>query len=180
MKTAPRPAGFVKLAEHPVRNEDETLAVAATLAPSLEPADVLSLTGTLGAGKTRFIQGLAHGLGVADECYVCSPTFSIIHEYPARLPLYHVDLYRIASPAELDDLGLDEYFEGTGVTAVEWFDRFPGAWPRNALEINIRTVPGEPDERVFALWGCAARAGELVRTWVSALQQPPRSLPNRG
>src|SRR5579885_1229509 len=81
---------------------------------------VVALAGPLGAGKTCFVQGLARGLGAAG--YVRSPTFTLIHEHRGPVPLYHVDLYRLA-PAELDTLGLEEVLEGPGVVAVEWADR---------------------------------------------------------
>lgn len=160
----------MNLGSHRLRNETETVTAASRLAPLLRANDVLAVTGELGAGKTRFVQGLAEGLSVPGECYVCSPSFAIIHEYPAAaLPLYHVDLYRISSLRELEDLGLHEYFERDGVTVVEWFDRFRSAWPPHTLEIELRLLAGEPDVRVLALGGDSERARDLASAWLEII-----------
>lgn len=115
------------------KSAEETKALAQRLAAELSEGDVLNLTGELGAGKTAFSQGLAAGLGVEDR--VTSPTFSIIKEYSGRLPLYHMDVYRLSSPAELVDLGYEEYFFGDGVTVVEWGDKVSELFPPDFLEI---------------------------------------------
>jgi len=103
-------------------SEADTRAIASRLAAGLAPGVVLLLSGDLGAGKTVFVRGLAEGLGImADQ--VTSPTFTLVHEYRGgRLPLIHVDLYRL-DRADLDDIGLDQDLAGTGVTAVEWPER---------------------------------------------------------
>src|SRR5712671_7280058 len=104
------------------QSEEETAAVGRELAATLSAGDVLLLYGDLGAGKTAFVRGLAEGLGVSRD-QVSSPTFTLIQEYRGgRLPLFHVDLYRIDDPREIDDLGLDEIAEG-GVMAIEWAER---------------------------------------------------------
>ena len=106
----------------PSQSEDETRAIAAGLAATLGAGDVLLLTGDLGSGKTAFVRGLAEGLGVRPE-EVTSPTFTLVHEYRGgRLPLVHVDLYRLES-ADLDEVGLDPDLAAAGVTAVEWAER---------------------------------------------------------
>ena len=103
-------------------SEAETRAIAATLAPSLEPGAVILLSGDLGAGKTAFVRGLAEGLGL-DPDDVTSPTFTLVHEYRGgRLPLIHVDLYRL-DHAELEEIGLDQDLAARGVIAVEWAER---------------------------------------------------------
>jgi tRNA threonylcarbamoyladenosine biosynthesis protein TsaE len=111
-------------------SEDETMAVARDLAATLQPGDVVLLSGTLGAGKTAFVRGLAAGLGV-DPAEVSSPTFTIVHEYRGgRLVLYHADLYRLERTAT-EDIGLEEMGVRDGVLAIEWPDRLthdlPGA-----------------------------------------------------
>ena len=107
---------------HTSHSESETRAIAAALAPTLMPGSVILLSGDLGAGKTAFVRGLAAGLGL-DPDEVTSPTFTIVHEYRGgRLPLIHVDLYRL-DRAELDDIGLDQDLAEEGVTAVEWSER---------------------------------------------------------
>jgi tRNA threonylcarbamoyladenosine biosynthesis protein TsaE len=105
-------------------SDAETAAAGRTLAQTLAPGAVVLLVGDLGAGKTAFVRGLAEGLGI-DPADVSSPTFTLIQEYRGgRLPLFHVDLYRLTL-AEVDDLGLDEMSLGGGVMAIEWPDRLP-------------------------------------------------------
>jgi len=127
------------------RSEDETAAVGRELARSLAAGDVVLLHGDLGAGKTALVRGLAEGLGVpADD--VSSPTFTLVQEYRGgRLPLFHVDLYRLNDPREIDDLGLDEIAED-GVLAIEWAERHPRP-PRNAIRVRIEHV-GETERRI--------------------------------
>jgi len=105
-------------------SEGETAAAGAALGRTLFAGDVVLLTGPLGAGKTAFVRGLAEGLD-CDPSAVSSPTFAIVQEYRGRVTLEHVDLYRL-SAAEVDDLGLDDLFEGA-VAAIEWPDRWTGA-----------------------------------------------------
>jgi tRNA threonylcarbamoyladenosine biosynthesis protein TsaE len=126
-------------------SEEETAAVGRELAATLSAGDVVLLYGDLGAGKTAFVRGLAEGLGVSrDE--VSSPTFTLIQEYRGgRLPLFHVDLYRIEDPREFDELGLDEIAEG-GVLAIEWAERLPQP-PQDAVRVSI-THAGESERRV--------------------------------
>ncbi|MBO8178812.1 tRNA (adenosine(37)-N6)-threonylcarbamoyltransferase complex ATPase subunit type 1 TsaE [Aeribacillus pallidus] len=112
---------------------EETKSLAKTLATYLKPGDVLTLEGDLGAGKTTFTKGLAEGLGITKT--VNSPTFTIIKEYHGNLPLYHMDVYRLEDTFE--DLGFDEYFEGDGVTVVEWAHLIEEQLPDNRLEIQI-------------------------------------------
>src|SRR4051812_19882105 len=105
-------------------SEDETAAVGRDLAASLTAGDGVLLYGDLGAGKTAFVRGLAEGLGVA-RAEVSSPTFTLVQEYRGgRLALFHVDLYRLDDPREIDDLGLDE-IAADGVMAIEWADKHP-------------------------------------------------------
>ncbi len=120
------------------KSPDETFELAAKFAQRLKRGDVLALVGELGAGKTRFVQGLAAGLGVPDGVFVRSPTFALINEYRGgRMPLYHFDFYRLGRESELGDLGLAEYMDGDGATVVEWADRFPGALPGRAKKIEF-------------------------------------------
>ena len=127
------------------RSEEETAAVGRELAAALSAGGVLLLYGDLGAGKTALVRGLAEGLGVSrDE--VSSPTFTLIQEYRGgRLPLFHVDLYRIDDPREFDELGLDEIAED-GVLAIEWAERLPQP-PRGAVRVRIEHA-GESERMV--------------------------------
>lgn len=122
-------------------SEDETRAIAAALAATLQPGDVVLLSGDLGAGKTAFVRGLAEGLGLPPNI-VTSPTFTLVHEYcGGRLPLVHVDLYRLGT-AELAEIGLDDDLAAAGVVAVEWPERLSRAVP-GAIQIHIEDAGGD-------------------------------------
>ncbi len=110
------------------------------MAELIEPGDFIALDGDLGAGKTLMTQGMAKGLGVNEE--IVSPTFTIIHEYETgRLPLYHMDVYRLKQPEEMYDLGYEEYFYGEGVTVVEWAQIIEPLLPEEYLAMEISVVP---------------------------------------
>jgi tRNA threonylcarbamoyladenosine biosynthesis protein TsaE len=116
-------------------SESETAGVGRDLAPSLSAGSVVLLHGDLGAGKTAFVRGLAEGLGVPTG-EVSSPTFTLMQEYRGgRVPLVHVDLYRLDDPREIDDLGLEEIGE-TCVLAIEWAEKLPRALP-DAIDVRI-------------------------------------------
>ncbi len=103
----------------------------------MQGGETLALSGPLGAGKTALVAGIAEGLG-ATRNSVSSPTFVLIHEYQGRLPLAHVDLYRLHSAQELESIGLLEYLSGPTVTAIEWADRGRALLPEDRLEIELR------------------------------------------
>src|SRR5271154_113343 len=113
----------------------ETKAWGRRLASLLTGGEVLGFSGELGAGKTCFIKGLARGLNLQEE-RILSPTFTMIQEHQGRLPLYHIDLYRL-DETDVDDLGLREYLFSSGVAAVEWFERLREANELNCLQIRI-------------------------------------------
>lgn len=115
-------------------SEDKTKYLAKKLALLLSPGDVITLEGDLGAGKTIFTKGLAKGLGV--ERIVNSPTFTIVKEYQGKLPLYHMDVYRLENSDE--DIGFDEYFEGNGISVVEWAHFINEFLPEKLLNVRIR------------------------------------------
>ncbi len=130
---------------------EETLRFAETLARSFQGGETVLLSGDLGAGKTVFAAGLAKGLGVASR--VTSPTFTVLNEYHSgRLPFFHFDLYRIASEAELDELGLDDALSSGGVTAVEWSENALSAFPSDAIRVRIRLL-GEDRREITLLSG---------------------------
>jgi tRNA threonylcarbamoyladenosine biosynthesis protein TsaE len=106
------------------------------LGSALRGGETIALYGPLGAGKTALVRGIAQGLGAAPTA-VTSPTFVVIHEYQGRLPLAHVDLYRIRSVRELESTGLIEYFSGQTVTAIEWADKGLGLLPHDRIEITL-------------------------------------------
>jgi len=130
------------------RKEEVTDSVARRLSSILRPGDVIGLVGDLGAGKTRFTQGLAAGLGVPPGCYVNSPTFTIINEYPSNPPIYHFDLYRISDPGELLEIGYYEYLDGDGICVIEWFDRHEEAAPQAYLLVEIATFGNDTRRRI--------------------------------
>jgi tRNA threonylcarbamoyladenosine biosynthesis protein TsaE len=125
-------------------SEEETGSVGEALARSLTAGAVVLLYGDLGAGKTAFVRGLARGLGAPEED-VSSPTFTLIQQYAGRVPLYHVDLYRL-EPREADDLGLEDLVLGDGVVAIEWAERWHGR-PDDVVEVRIEDA-GEDRRRI--------------------------------
>lgn len=112
------------------------------LGAALFPGAVIALNGQLGAGKTYLVRAIAVGLGVRDPSAVTSPTFGLIHEYPAYLPIYHFDAYRLSGPQEFLELGADEYLAGEGVCLIEWADRVSDVLPADHLRIDL-VVTGE-------------------------------------
>jgi tRNA threonylcarbamoyladenosine biosynthesis protein TsaE len=121
---------------------EDTRALAAALARRASPGTVIALHGELGAGKTCFVQGLAAGLGIAGP--VTSPTFVMIAEYRAPVPLYHVDLYRTGTLAEIVALGLEELLHGDGVTAIEWAEKAEPLLPPDTIHVRLRGAGEEP------------------------------------
>ena len=127
-------------------NFSETQQLGQSLGALLQPGDVLLVSGDLGAGKTTFIQGLAAGMGV--QAQVTSPTFTIIHEYQgSSFPLYHIDAYRLERADEINELGLEEYFYGDGVTAVEWAEKIKEWLPPDYLYVKIEKMSSHPEQR---------------------------------
>ena len=118
------------------RSPDQTRIVAADFARTLTAGSVVKLIGDLGSGKTEFVKGMAKGLNC--ESLVTSPTFTLVHEYHGgRLPLFHMDLYRLNHEAELDNIGFEDYVRAGGVCVVEWADKFADRMPRNSAEIVL-------------------------------------------
>jgi tRNA threonylcarbamoyladenosine biosynthesis protein TsaE len=117
------------------RDETETMQLARSLAARLRPGDVVGLSGPLGAGKTTFVKGLAEGLGITED--VTSPTFTLLCEYQAPVPLYHFDCYRIGGEEEMILLGAEDYMEGAGITVIEWFEKITHLMPEKFIKISI-------------------------------------------
>lgn len=127
------------------RSPEETRSAGRTMAAGLRAGNCVLLEGSLGAGKTEFARGLAEGLGVDPE-EVRSPTFTLINIYAGRLPVYHVDLYRIEKPSELRELGLEEILGTDGVAIVEWPERLGPYLPGEAVTIRLTDLGGEVRE----------------------------------
>lgn len=125
--------------EFVTHSPEETIAEGRKIAGELKPGDVVCLKGDLGAGKTHFVKGMAAGLSI-DPNSVQSPTYTLIHEYKGRLPLYHFDCYRMESPQEALEIGAEEYFYGEGVCVIEWPEQIEALVPPGALWISIKTT----------------------------------------
>lgn len=138
---------------------DESISFAERLGSLLRAGDLILLAGDLGAGKTTLTRGLAAGLGVKER-YITSPTFTLINEYEGRVPLYHVDLYRMSGEGEVAGLGLEDLFS-QGVLVVEWAERAGSILPVERLEIELQ-VTGETSRDIHVR-GVGKRGGELVR-----------------
>lgn len=130
---------------------EETARIAARLAGGLPPGSTVALIGPLGSGKTVFVKGLAAGLGLSGRT-ATSPTFTIINEYGGSVPLVHVDLYRLGSPEEIADLGLEEYFDGGGIVAVEWAEKAGHLLPERTVTVRFRRR-GEGGRTIEVSWG---------------------------
>ena len=117
-----------------------TEALGRRLGAVLFPGAVVALVGRLGAGKTHLTRAIAEGLGVRNPAAVNSPTFVLIQEYPAWVPVYHFDAYRLSGPREFAELGVEEYFHGDGVCVVEWADRVAETLPADHLRIDIDVI----------------------------------------
>jgi tRNA threonylcarbamoyladenosine biosynthesis protein TsaE len=147
--------------ERQTQAADETRAVGAALGRAARAGDVLWLHGDLGAGKTELTKGVAAGLACTDP--VSSPSFALIHEYHGgRLPLFHIDLYRLDTPAA-EDLGLEDYLEDDGVTVIEWGERLPGGYFDDGIDVTLAYVDAESDARRLTLAPC----GPLGTAWLA-------------
>ena len=139
------------------RSTRETKTWGRRLASMLEGGELLALVGDLGVGKTCFVKGLARGLNLREE-QILSPTFTMIQEHQGRLPLYHIDLYRLDEVA-LDDLGLREYMFSNAVAAVEWFERLREA---DLNRLSIRITYSAANSRIIEFAAVGDRYGALV------------------
>jgi len=142
------------------KSTSETIRIGKNIGSVLLPGDVVALVGELGTGKTQFIKGLAAGVGVGKPTYISSPSFTLINEYAGKVPFYHIDLFRLKSEKETEELGLEEYFQGGGITAIEWADKIPSLLPQEILWIHIRYI-GE-HTRSFEIIGKGKRYEELI------------------
>lgn len=147
---------------------EETQRVGRCLGRHAEPGDIVLLAGDLGTGKTTLTQGIAWGLGVREHAR--SPTFVLVTEYAGRMPLYHADLYRVDSLAEVWDLGLDEYFFGEGVSVVEWADRALTDFPEDHLWVRLERL--DEDSRRLRLVARGPRYEALVEAVRGDLAKP--------
>lgn len=147
-------------------NENQTHYLGWCLGKHIRTGVVIRLMGDLGAGKTCLIQGLARGLDVSDAYDITSPTYTLINDYPARMPFYHVDLYRINSTLDADAIGLWDLMTSETVVAVEWSDRLPdNDWPTESLGITIGIHSDK--ERHIELFGYGLHVRDLISKFVA-------------
>lgn len=139
---------------------DATARLGQILGEMLLPGDVILLHGPLGAGKTTLTQALGKGGGIPPDCYITSPTYNLAHEYPGRLPIYHLDLYRLNTEEEIEELGFSEFIYGQGATIIEWPERLGGLQPGGALHLELDFI-GES--------GRTARLTPVGEQWLTRL-----------
>jgi tRNA threonylcarbamoyladenosine biosynthesis protein TsaE len=143
---------------------EQTWRVGELLGTKLGPGNTICLYGDLGAGKTSLSYGIAQGLEVDDQ-YITSPTFTFVNEYQGRVPFYHIDLYRLKDPGELENIGFGEYIDSDGVTVIEWAERAEEELPAERLSIYLTTVNENSREIGFLA------EGERYRKLLGALKQ---------
>ncbi len=147
--------------------EECSLLLGRTIGELLQPGDILGLRGELGAGKTLLARGIARGLDVGPEVRITSPTFTIINEYSGRLRLYHIDLYRISEPYELDALPWQESLFGQGVAVIEWPERLGRLLPAERWDIKF-SITGEESREVL-ICGHGRKNRARMARWVEKL-----------
>lgn len=159
------------------RSEEETRQLGALIAQCLPRPSVIGLMGTLGSGKTRLVQGIAHGCGVR-EAAVISPTFVLIHEYPGDVPVFHFDVYRLKDVAEFLDLGPEEYFQRPGISVIEWADRVEEYLPPHRLIVEIEVVSESDRCFLFRPQGqeYEKAVDQIIEMWRRAAGDPMRKL----
>ena len=128
--------GLIVISDQP----QDTITLGRIMGAQLGMGAVIALIGELGSGKTCITQGIAQGLGVPDAYYITSPTFTLINEYPGRIPLYHLDVYRLSGAEDLVDLGYEEYFYGNGVIVIEWAEKIQDILPAGCLYVYFTYI----------------------------------------
>jgi len=143
------------------RSPQDTLKLGRTVGRAATGRLIIALIGDLGSGKTVFVQGLARGMAVPKGFVITSPSYTLINEYPGRVPLFHADLYRLSSAMDIESTGLLDTMDAHGVVAVEWAERL---YEGDLVEdMVIRFDIGEDDIRIITLTGCGQMGVDLVR-----------------
>ncbi len=141
---------------------EQTRVLGLQFGEALKGGMVLALEGDLGCGKTVFVKGLAEGLNVPEDIYVTSPSYTLIHEYPGRLPLFHIDLYRIENAVDIDELGLFDIMGGKNVVAIEWAERIRDALPAGGMTLRFEILNDEI--RKISMRASGLQALDVLRT----------------
>ena len=144
--------------EKTTHSVEETRAFGERLGRYITAGTTVALTGDLGSGKTAFAQGIAKGLHVPAEYYITSPTFTLINEYPGRLRLHHVDLYRIGDPMEIEEIGLHEILDSDGVAVIEWAERLGAELPGQHIRVFFEMTSDNARHMTITAAGSAAVA----------------------
>ncbi|MCX7711025.1 MAG: tRNA (adenosine(37)-N6)-threonylcarbamoyltransferase complex ATPase subunit type 1 TsaE [Clostridia bacterium] len=143
---------------------EETVDIGTKLGSLLEKGDIICLSGNLGTGKTAFTNGIAAALGI--EGYITSPTFTIVNEYKGRLPLYHFDVYRIADPEEMFEIGFEEYTDGNGVVVIEWPEQIQDILPAERIWVEIKKdLAAGVDTRIITIEFKGKKYSEYEKHW---------------
>jgi len=137
----------------------------AKLGKLLQGGEIIALIGELGTGKTCFVRGVTRGLDVGRDAWIRSPTFTLINEYHGRLPVYHIDLYRVETRSQLEGLNLSEYLYSDGVSLIEWFEHLPPDEVDEHLELRMAYANGAKRELIFTAHG------ERYETIIEALKE---------
>ncbi len=119
-------------------NIEETINLGRIIGEGLNKGNIIALIGELGSGKTCITRGIARGMGISEEFHITSPTFTLINEYPGRIPLYHLDVYRLSGSGDLEDLGYEEYFYGKGAIVIEWADKIKNIIPPDSIFVYLK------------------------------------------
>jgi len=153
----------------------ETISWGRRLGRLVKGGEIIGLVGELGAGKTCFVRGFTEGVGVDKGSWVRSPTFTLINEYEGRLPVYHIDLYRVGKREQLDELNLREYLYSDGVSLIEWFEYLPADEADEYLELKLFHAGGSKRELTFVSHG--ERYEEILDRLRKFKNELPRSKP---
>jgi len=147
---------------------EETRRLGRAIGRALTAGSIVALNGELGTGKTTLTQGIARGLDVPEAFQVTSPTFTLVNEYPGRLTLYHVDLYRLSGPADLETLGYEEFFFAEGVTVVEWSEKIAEILDEGCIFIELRYI--DANRRCIGIQAPASLVHRVDDIWKGGIK----------